>query len=374
MEEAPTPQMDNETYIKDMSFPFKLDNIIYTVKIGKMKEYLVINLTNESNINIHYTSYFTLDELKNISKSLRYYDNIKDIISFMEEKMKTNEVFLKKENSIISIEFKILSPNGKIENISLELKPQEKSDKEIISILVKKVGDLETKVQNLESKINQYEDILNILSKNKKNISSLFADNNIMKNKVDKIEDKIETKIIDSNITNINDIDFIINRLKQSPIIYKKNFKFKLLYRGTRDGDDTNKLFKMCEKKQNIIIFMKSEQGSIFGGFSNIGWEERPKGKHEHPIDDNSFLFSLDNKKIFNAKKGKSKICWVNGDEYGLMFFGTLGFFNQFLKKISPGFPMDYDFSSTFENCSIKYFNSGRFPFKFSELEVFQII
>ena len=333
MEEALTPQMDNETYIKDMSFPFKLDNIIYTVKIGKMKEYLVINVTNESNIKIHYTSYFTLDELKNISKSLRYYDNIKDIISVMEEKMKTNEIFLKKENSIISIEFKILSPNGKIENISLELKPQEKSDKEIISILVKKVGDLETKVQNLESKINQYDDILNILSKNKKNISSLFADNNIMKNKMDKIEDKIEKKVIDSNITNINDIDFIINRLKQSPIIYNKNFNFKLLYRGTRDGDDTKKLFKMCEKKQNIIIFMKSEQGSKFGGFSNIGWEERPKGKHEHPIDDNSFLFSLDNKKIFNAKKGKSKICWVNGDEYGLMFFGTLGFFNQFLKR-----------------------------------------
>ena len=284
IEEAPTPQMDNEIDIKDISFPFKLDNTIYNVKIGKMKEYLVINVTNESNIKIHYTSYFTLDELKNISKSLRYYDNIKDIISFMEGKMKTNEIFLKKENSIISIEFKILSPNGKIENISLELKPQEKSDKEIISILVKKVGDLETKVQNLESKINQYEDILNILSKNKKNISSLFADNNIMKNKVDKIEDKIETKSIDSNITNINDIDFIINRLKQSPVIYNKNFKFKLLYRGTRDGDDTKKLFKMCEKKQNIIIFMKSEQGSKFGGFSNIGWEERPKNKGEYPI------------------------------------------------------------------------------------------
>ena len=80
-----------------------------------------------------------------------------------------------------------------------------------------------------------------------------------MKNKMDEIEDKIVAKAIDSNITNITDIDFIINRLKQSPIIYNKNFNFKLLYRGTRDGDDTKKLFKMCEKKQNIIIFMKSE-------------------------------------------------------------------------------------------------------------------
>ena len=45
---------------------------------------------------------------------------------------------------------------------------------------------------------------------------------------------------------------------------------------------------------------MTSEQGNRYGGYSNIGWEARPKGKWEYPIDDNAFLFSLNNKKIFN--------------------------------------------------------------------------
>ena len=64
---------------------------------------------------------------------------------------------------------------------------------------------------------------------------------------------------------------------------------------------------------------MKGEQGNRYGGFSNIGWESRD-GKSEYPIDDNAFLFSIDNKKIFKAIKGKNKICWINSDEFGLCF------------------------------------------------------
>ena len=104
-----------------------------------------------------------------------------------------------------------------------------------------------------------------------------------------------------------------------------------MLYRGTRDGDDSQKVHKMCDGFKNVIIFMKNDKKEKYGGFSNIGWETREKGKWEYPIDDNAFLFSLDHKKIFNAKKGKNKICWVNSDEYGLSFFCSLVFYNRFL-------------------------------------------
>ena len=118
---------------------------------------------------------------------------------------------------------------------------------------------------------------------------------------------------------------------------------------------------------------MKSDQGSKFGGFSNIGWEERPKNKGEYPIDDNSFLFSLDTKKIFNAIKGKSKICWINSDIGGLFFYGTLGIYKNFLNELESSYYSDENFSSTFENCSKKDFNSGNIPCIFSEVEIFQI-
>ena len=117
---------------------------------------------------------------------------------------------------------------------------------------------------------------------------------------------------------------------------------------------------------------MRSEQGNRYGGFSNIGWETRPKRKWEYPIDDNAFLFSLNKKNIFKAIKGKNKICWVNSDEYGLSFYTSLVFYNKFLtiKKTN----ICDKISQSFENCNIKDFNSGITDCKFSELEVFQII
>ena len=367
--EAPTPSMDYDKNSKEISFYIKSNIDTYYIKIKTMKEYLVITALNESNIKNNYSSYFTFDYLKNISKSMRYFDNLEDIISFIEDKSKKNEIILKKENDEkLNIEFKIISPNGKEDNILLELKPQKISDKEMISILVKKVEYLEKEVEILKDKINKSEDII---SKNKKDILSLFEEINILKNNnLNKNEIKKETQI-DSKIVNINDIDFIIKRLKESPIIDNKNFQFNLLYRGTRDGDDTIKLHQICDKKKNIIIFMRSEQGNNYGGFSNVGWESRKVREYEYPIDDNAFLFSVNKKKIFNAKKGKNSICWINSDKYGLCFNGSLVFYNKFLTKENTNF---YNtLSSHFENCSLNDFNSGIESCKFQELEVFEI-
>ena len=61
-------------------------------------------------------------------------------------------------------------------------------------------------------------------------------------------------------------------------------------------------------------------------------------------------FFFVQRKKIFNAIKGKNKICWINSDEYELSFYHSIGFYNKFLTK-------EYDnifehISSNFENCS----------------------
>ena len=181
--------------------------------------------------------------------------------------------------------------------------------------LIQKVEKLEKEVSLLKEKVNLSE---NIISQNKKDISYLFEEIKILKTlKNNNDNDKAS---IDSKITNLNEIDFIINLLKESPSITNKNIHFQLLYRGTRDGDDSTTIHKICDAKKNIIIFMISEQGNKYGGFSNIGWESRQKQEWEYPIDDNAFLFSINRKKIFNALKGKNKICWVNSDEYGLSF------------------------------------------------------
>ena len=96
---------------------------------------------------------------------MRYFDTINDIVNFMEEKGKNNEIILQEQNNNIYVEFKIISPNGKEDKVILKLKPQEIGDKEIIPILVWKIYYLEKEVDILKDKINKSEDII---SKNKK--------------------------------------------------------------------------------------------------------------------------------------------------------------------------------------------------------------
>ena len=290
--EAPIPMItasskvdiNNINFSKE-EFKVKLNGEIHNIMVGYLNEYLVIKVYNKSNLKINYTSFNTYEDLKHISKSMRYFDDINDIISFIEGKGKNNELFLKKEKDNIFIEFKISSPNGKEENISLKLNLEELTDKEIINNLVNKINNLEKKVEILN----------NGLIQNKKDIEILFKEIKELKEK----KNEEITNNIDSKIVNNKEIEFIANYLRQTSLFQNKKVNFNLLYRGTRDGDNTINLHQKCDKYKNVIIFMKSEQGNRYGGYSNIGWESREINKWEYPIDDNAFLFSIDNQKIF---------------------------------------------------------------------------
>ena len=416
--DAPTPDIDCSIYEKDIKdiqflkdiFYTKLNEENYSIMIGSFKEFLVIKVIKEKDIKNNYISYFTYEQLKNISKAIRYFDDINDIINFMVSKGKNNEIILKKENNKIYIEFKIILPNGKEDNVFLEIKSKEITDKEMISLLVKKVEYLEKEMKILQEQFNisitknkndialLFEEIELLKSKNKrkkrnknKNKNNINEKKNIInednKNKDENNKNNINGNTqnnineknnnnneesfieIDSKITNINEIDFIINHFRKK--LFFKNFKFTLLYRATKDGDDTIKLHKICDHKNDVIIFMKSEQGNIYGGFSHIGWESRNK-KSCYQIDNRAFLFSLSNKKLFEAIKGKAAICWINNDEYGLCFDGSLSFRNHFLTKETRN--LYNDISLYFKNCKVNDFNSGINECKLSELEVFQII
>ena len=365
--EAPIPMITvsskidiNNVKFSKEEFKVKLNEEIYNIIFGYLKEYLVIKVYNKSNLKNNYISFYTYEDLKHISKSIRYFDDINDIISFIEGKGKSNELFLKKEKDNIFIEFKISSPNGKEENVSLKLNLEELNDKEIINNLVNKVNNLEKKVETLN----------NELIKNKKDIEILFKEIKELKEKKEIKNEKISNNI-DSKIVNNEEIEFIVNYLQQTSLYQNKKINFNLLYRGTRDGDNTINLHQKCDKYKNVIILMKSEQGNRYGGYSNIGWESREKGKLEYPIDDNAFLFSIDNQKIFEAIKGKNEICWIESDEYGLCFYTTLVFYNNFLTKENTN--LSYGLSLNFKNCTKNDFNSGLEKFKFSELEVFHI-
>ena len=67
--------------------------------------------------------------------------------------------------------------------------------------------------------------------------------------------------------------------------------KMALIYRGTKDGSDTNSFHNKCNNQGPTICLCKNEKGSIFGGYSSISWTS---DNNYHASNDN-FLFTIKN-------------------------------------------------------------------------------
>ena len=49
--------------------------------------------------------------------------------------------------------------------------------------------------------------------------------------------------------------------------------KVELIYRGTRDGSQSEKFHELCDNKGPTIVLYKNEKGNIFGGYASISWK-----------------------------------------------------------------------------------------------------
>ena len=62
----------------------------------------------------------------------------------------------------------------------------------------------------------------------------------------------------------------------------------KLLYRASRDGWQTHSFHSLCDAYKHTLVVVKTNQGYIFGGYSNQSWKGFGFKKS-----DRSFLFTL---------------------------------------------------------------------------------
>ena len=94
--------------------------------------------------------------------------------------------------------------------------------------------------------------------------------------------------------------------------IEKRNNKIKslkLIYKATKDGDTIKNFFDRCNGIKNIILLIKSDNQSKFGGFTAFGFQKATSSQFK---DDSAFVFSLDTKKIYPIKKGEDAIRCCN--------------------------------------------------------------
>ena len=303
--EPPTPN------IKSKEYTLKTENRTFQIKL-----YLSSDITIEANeLNrikgIFYSGKFSLDELVKLSRGFKICEDIKEAYDaivqiFENKKALINDI---KDNEI-SIIIKVDLLGGKVQDVTLTLNKKKMNDNAIIEELVKKVNQLEEENKSLKkdmnNKVNQLEEENKSLKKDIKDIKEkfnlfekYFADE--IKYKKIKEELGIDSKIIKQK----EDLEFLTKRLiNNDENLKQKKINYNLIYRATRDGDSLNSFHSRVDNKRSHLSIIETNKGLKFGVFI-----EQPL-KHANKLfnDNKSFVFSLNLKKIYNAKYGANNI------------------------------------------------------------------
>ena len=307
-------------------------------------------------------------------------DNLIKYINFLSNKIKelNTTIFNSQSNEQI-INFQI--SQLKQENITLKTNALNLTNEKNNYII--RCNQLQELLQNENNKYTKLENNYNQLKNEYMKLKELIQKENKRNNELDnkymelkkkyellKEESQIGFKADASNIlSSPNKFKFITNYIK----IKQPSFNFneiKLLYRGSIQGDRTKTCHQFCDNKQDILIFIKTEKGNIFGGYSKIGF--KTSNKATYLMDNDCFLFSVNYEKIFPCIENKCHISHIS-DVCGLCFTGSLCFFDNFMTSNDNCI---YKTIQQFFNRLDEPFemNGGKSNFRCKELEVYQLI
>lgn len=216
---------------------------------------------------------------------------------------------------------------------------------EYLTELKKMKGDFVNEVEKFEAPFRNHADIVNQMQASRLTILNL----NYM--------DGSQTKTL-------------INLLKFGPT------NWKLLYSGSRDGFGSKDFHSRCDYKSPTLTIIKSENGNIFGGYTEALWNEN----YNVAPDPKTFLFSLINEfktpcKILSNHQGQIIGCSNNGPVFGKADI-CIGDNSNTGNVSSSNFPSYYQkpTSIDFGNKPANSFFAGADKFKVLEIEVFQRI
>ena len=391
----------------------------YHVKIGlsKLKK-LKITVTELSKYNNIYEAKFDHEELISIDKFFGLYDKIEDIVREMDNLFTKNCISISMDMAH-SVIFEIqISINNKARLVKLKLTKRGNEQTEALNnlcnlvtqqtkklellqkenlVLKEKVGKLNEKLDNLKNNpeaLNgddsqfvkpKVKGGTNKLSSNKKgttnqspeeeeNENGENPESTSKQNKKTSSDNKFsidQIKSISLIIRDMKDIDFLIKKINL--LHAEEDLKFKninMLYSASEDGDACTIFHSMCDGISPLLVFVKTNKGLRFGGFTSASFESSTNYKGK--VDDTAFIFSLDKKKIYDVEKGKKAICCYKN--YGPVFYGY-EYCNIYLVgnllNVEGNVAKKGDRYNTTEDYEI---NGGEKKFVAEEVEVFQVI
>lgn len=348
------------------------------------KKYLLIASSNQmhdfaiilvKNSSLLYSHKYFLEDFKKINFFQNYFSLgldkcIEIMFNLLKEKQKLINIE-EKENHFLKLDLDIelnvvgLNINLPKEKIEIILEYENIEEKEKNSLIWNSILYLYNEKEKCKKKLLDQEKIVKQLIDEKnelkqnleqnKTISYIYEEK-IVKNVLEK------SKII--NEDNIKNFDFIINRLKL--FCRDKKLSLQLLYSATVDGDKSQKFHELCDYHKNTLIIIKTDTNNIFGGFAGKTWNSLELGRKR---DIKSFIFSLDNQKIYNPKF-ESKYHLFCSDNDGPCFYAFSvndlclqngGFCDEIYKCSYNSFESDYEINKGIKN------------FKIGQLEIYEV-
>ena len=286
----------DNNYSEKLSLKFILKDINnneYDITIDFSNNLNIIAIYNNIFPKKIYKNSFSLEELKNKSKFFKIYDAVResynDIKSFLDQKT----FFIQTYGNIISIGIK--KQIGIVYDIIFPLKEEQYDLNDTVSELCIRNINLENKYLNLEQNNNELNNkIINIENNNnelklkninlEKKINELYEKHDLLLKKYNEI---YENKTIQEFIST----DILFSKLR---LFFDKSIKdIKLIY----NGFDRETFFEKCGGMNNLLFLVKDEEGNEFGGYMS---SKLLKNNLLIIKDNNSFIFNLQKKKIFN--------------------------------------------------------------------------
>ncbi len=335
--DAPSPEtiinllLENET-----------GNKKFNVKISNSSNSLLINVIEEESFpKIEYSKDFTLKDLFQNGKFFKVFDDISNILLSLKENFENKKPKIKEGNNYIELTIiPILSALGE----SVLIIPKKKSDdKEIINNLCEIVKNQGKEIESLKIKVSTLEETIKQL-KEVPQLRRYLNSNNL----------------IGDIITNEEQNNLICNWINK-----EKSFKFKLLYKGTEDGDTYEFFHNKCDNKGPTISIIKSTDGQVFGGYTSKSWDKNQKTHVPDPL---SFLFNINNKKKYCVSNNKGIVVESNS----ICIFGSNDFYELWISNsyLSQSSWCDNGKGYNFKNYEL---SGGKYSFKVQELEVYLV-
>ena len=300
---------------KEINFEIKSNTgKMFYINLLNQEEYLIITAYYISNKNkIEYESKFDISYIKKV-KLFILYDTINECLEEINSGINTGKSYLVEEKNYINIFIPLNNIKFNEINFKVDLKENINivNNKEI-NELKNVIKEQNNEIINLKNKVNQLEILVNDL---------LIFKNDI----VGKITFKINSKIVDSYFNIILIKNWINNINNES----SKIIKAKLLYKLSKDGDSIDTFHQKCDNNSPTLLLVETTNGRKFGGYTTCVWSVNKGGKK----DGKTFLFSLDEKKLYKKKKEheNERDIYCRKDA-GPTFGGNDLYFYQTLKK-----------------------------------------